>query len=467
MLQRKPGLDLPQREVPPGRPGNSARGAAPKAMAPPTQASFLQLVWLYAFLAIALIGTSPFQELVMSNENSSGDIVNQVLIVSLFLLLATSGGVRLNWKQVWPLPLSMSVLLAYCALSTSWAVAPLISGRRVVATALIIWIIFRLARDLGYARMVHYMRYFLVALVAINLLVVAVTPFGVQPYDPADPSIAGDWRGLMGNKNIAGATCAFTILFLLYDQRSFPRLLTLAGIAGAALFLYFSHSRTAGLALVIAAMLALPVRYYDPRYRVPILIALSAVGFILGIILLANVGRLEQILSDPGSFTGRTQIWPLLIEYASKHPWTGAGFGSFWQIGYESPIWTLTRNWIARYASHGHNGYLDLVVTIGIPGAILAMVAIFVSPLIRLFAQSRMPRAQRALLFGSVVFAAVHNLGESSLMNGSTPVEVFLMSAVAMIASSGITVPGLRQRMMGMIGRRSDLPPMPGVRPAA
>ena len=450
----------------PRRTGGNPGAGQQRAARPNSRASVLQLIWLYAFLSIALIGTSPFQELVMTNANSSGDILNQVLIVSLFLLLAISGGVRLSWKQVWPLPMSMTALLAYCALSTTWAVAPAISARRVVATALIIWIIFRLARDLGYDRMVHYMRYFLVALVAVNLLVVAITPFGLQPYDPADPSIAGDWRGLMGNKNIAGATCAFTILFLLYDQRSFPRWLTAAGLGGAALFLFFSHSRTAELALVIAALVALPVRFYDPRYRVPIALGVSVVGLVLSILLLANIGRLEQILNDPGSFTGRTQIWPLLIEYISKHPWTGAGFGSFWQIGYESPIWTLTRNWIARYASHGHNGYLDLMVTIGIPGAMLAMAAIFVSPLVRLFAHSRMPRAQRALLFGSIAFAAIHNLGESSLMNGSTPVEVFLISAVAMTALGSDPALGLRRRMMGLIGRQSELPPMPGARPA-
>ena len=81
---------------------------------------------------------------------------------------------------------------------------------------------------------------------------------------------------------------------------------------------------------------------------------------------------LAVLLSDPGALSGRAQIWPLLISYSQQHPWTGAGFGSFWQIGDNSPIWELTDGWVAEIASHGHNGYLDLIVTIGYPGMLLA-----------------------------------------------------------------------------------------------
>ncbi|PZP13418.1 MAG: hypothetical protein DI607_08590, partial [Sphingomonas hengshuiensis] len=100
--------------------------------------------------------------------------------------------------------------------------------------------------------------------------------------------------------------------------------------------------------------------------------------------------------------------------------------------GNASPIWSITRSWVAQ-SSHGHNGYLDLLVTIGLPGTVLAVAMLVVWPLMRLFLSLSISKQQRALLFAMLAFGIGHNLTESSILNGPSVVEVFLILAIALI----------------------------------
>lgn len=385
-----------------------------------------------AFLALILIGVAPFQEWVMTDQTGQGDIVNQVLHLGiLFMLLFGSGG-ALRLRQLQPLPLSVVALLAYCLLTVTWAIDPMIALRRLILTSLVIWVLFRCVADLGYERVLLIMRGALIILLVLNFATVLFTPYGVHPALREESTVVGNWRGLMPHKNIAGAACAFMVILEIFDIRRFPKIISWAAIAGALIFLYFTVSKTSQAVLVFGIVGGVIVRPYSANYRTILgALVLIVAGFALqlGSVYLPV---LTNLVNDPTSLTGRGAIWPLLIDYANQHPWTGAGFGSFWQIGSASPIWRITRSWVAQ-SSHGHNGYLDLLVTIGIPGLVLAVAALMAWPLVRLFLSLSISKQQRSLLFAMLAFCIGHNLTESSLLNGPSVVEVFLIVTIALI----------------------------------
>jgi O-antigen ligase len=78
----------------------------------------------------------------------------------------------------------------------------------------------------------------------------------------------------------------------------------------------------------------------------------------------------SKIVGD-ASFTGRTDVWQLLLYYTSLKPITGAGFQSFWQLNTDSPALRYGGSWLST-AFYGHQGWLDLAATVGIPGVIFA-----------------------------------------------------------------------------------------------
>jgi O-antigen ligase len=430
--------------------------APPRTMGPRARRRYaVANVTFGFFLWLVLIGTAPLQEWAFRSAIGAGDTINQVLYIGILLVLLLASGMP-SRGELFCLPTALTVLLAYCFVSVLWAIAPLISLRRITQTAIAIWVTFRLVNDLGPARTLRMLRVAMAALLVINFLVVFFTPYGVhsEVFGEAS-SVVGDWRGIIPHKNVTGAACSLTILLFLFDNRQFPKIVSALVIAGSIVFLYYTNSRTSEVILVPAIALGYAIRPYSANYRTTLVIILLIIAALLLEALSANIRFLADIFNDPGSLTGRGAIWPLLIEYASEHPWTGAGFGSFWLIGDDSPIWTLTTGWVAIYAPHGHNGFLDLLVTIGVPGLVLAIVALAIWPLLRLLLSLSINKSRRSLLLALITFCLGHNLTESSLLNGAALVQVFLTLTIALIYRESNASAGshhlLRQRFSRMM----------------
>jgi O-antigen ligase len=288
----------------------------------------------------------------------------------------------------------------------------------------------------------------------VNYLMVFLTPYGIHSeVFGEESSVVGDWRGIIPHKNVAGAACAFTVLFFTFDNRQFPRIVSALVIAAATIFLYYTHSSTSELSLVLALATGFAIRPYDASHRFAVGICLAMVVGLALQILFVNLTALSDFVNDPGALTGRGAIWPLLFEYAREHLWTGAGFSSFWQIGPDSPIWTLTSGWVAVYAAHGHNGFLDLLVTIGLPGLVLAIVVMIVWPLLRLLLSQSIGKPRRSLLVAIIIFCAGHNLAESTLLNTASLVEVFLLIAIAITYRESDASPGAHHALRGRMTR--------------
>ncbi|HEY7979351.1 MAG TPA: O-antigen ligase family protein, partial [Rhizomicrobium sp.] len=103
----------------------------------------------------------------------------------------------------------------------------------------------------------------------------------------------------------------------------------------------------------------------------------------LGLSVLAAVVLLFNfILTELGrddTFSGRTTLWTGAIAVAkASHPILGAGYRAFWTDAGAGGVREYVLDW-ARLPAHGHNGYLDVWLDLGVPGVLLFAVFVFVT----------------------------------------------------------------------------------------
>jgi len=392
---------------------------------------------LAAVFLLLWITFRPFEDLSHAQEVAeAGTLVNQVGYSSLFAILAAWCFAH-DWRHLVPLVRPILVItLLWLALTvvTSWE--PSVSARR-LAFMLI---------TLGISGMVllvpKNMRHFADVLAAVVLIVLAACYLGVlfapdlavhQPTDYIEPELAGDWRGVFSHKNQASATMVIFIFIGLFVARA--RNIFVGGliVALASIFLFFTASKTSmailPLTLIVAALL--------PRIRsrtAGIALALSIVVVFnvlsIGSIFLEPVRNLlDKVLTD-SSFTGRTDIWQFALDHVRQRPITGYGFAAFW--GSKEVVYGMGEGYVwANVAAHAHNDYLNLALTIGIPGSILVTLWLVLLPLIDFYRSPRLTAAEplKLLFLRVCLFAAYASCFESMLIQEGALGLFLFMSA--------------------------------------
>jgi O-antigen ligase len=162
-------------------------------------------------------------------------------------------------------------------------------------------------------------------------------------------------------------------------------------------------------------------------------IAVVAGGLLLlaaAVFVIVDQGAILRLFADPEQFTGRTEIWQAEIAFIRDHLVLGAGFGTFSGTGGVSPLHNYVGGWVTE-ASHGHNGYLQILVTTGLVGFVLAMAALIVAPAIAFWRRGAV--ATKALLFALFVFLVLHNLMETDFLEGDGVTWVAYLLMLAML----------------------------------
>ncbi|WP_406858540.1 O-antigen ligase family protein [Alsobacter sp. KACC 23698] len=241
-----------------------------------------------------------------------------------------------------------------------------------------------------------------------------------------------NWRGVLIEKNIAGAISAITIILFIFDAGHIRLAVRALVLSVAFVFLYFTKSKTSlGLLgpVTVAGWLLLPYRI-DYKLLVSIGIVMSCLGIVLvGYIYLTD---LMPYLQADDTLTGRVLIWPALVSYWQENWILGAGFGSFWDIGSDSPIYRYTASWVTQ-VGNGHNGYLDLMAQLGTPGIFLAVSSLLIIPFSKLLSLRGIDPCARSLYVAMLIFCAAHNLNESSMLDRDSPMNIILFVTVALV----------------------------------
>jgi exopolysaccharide production protein ExoQ len=203
-----------------------------------------------------------------------------------------------------------------------------------------------------------------------------------------------------------------------------------------------SHSSTAILGFVVGVCVLLALQCI--KGRVPrakwllgaVVVALIVCGpFVLLASEVFETSPMALVLESTGrdaTLTGRTGLWSDILTNASHSPVLGVGFGAFWvgKIGYAMyPLvnWsTVTPEW---RPGQGHNGYLDVLVELGVVGLVLAIGPILIafSDAIRqLQTDFEFARIRLTLLLS----LALNNFTESSLLKGTHSLWFLLLLVI-------------------------------------
>lgn len=385
-----------------------------------------------------------------SRQNADGQVSNQLISIGLALLLFFTTWRRQSvadfLSRSWP----YALLLAYCLLSVMWSVAPDIAFRRWVQMVISFWVIWHCCVELGYARTLWLTRNVLMVLLVLNFLTVAFFSRGIHQFQYGlDPGTVGSWRGITNNKNMAGPICSMTVLIYLFDKRNVSKIYHAFIVLLAAIFLYFTQSKSSMLSLSIAILAGIAITMFDYAGAYKTLVRRVILAFLTFPLFLVLVFEKLQPYFDREAFSGRMRIWSTLMLYARDHFWTGAGFSSFWRSGKVSPIFQLTEGWVAELAPAGHNSYFDLLVTIGFPGLVLSVAVLVLYPVWRLLVSDALPAPCRSLLLSIIIFCVFNSLAESQFLDGKGVDQSFLTMTCALIALVPVT-----RRVNGAFFRR-------------
>jgi O-antigen ligase len=137
-------------------------------------------------------------------------------------------------------------------------------------------------------------------------------------------------------------------------------------------------------------------------------------GVLIAIML--NASWLLRFLEDNPEFvTGRGRLWRYVLALLSERPLFGFGYGSVW-VAEMAPVDGIYRQGWTVWATHSHNGYLEVAIGTGVVGLLVALSALIVRPLLQYAWPARKPQGRDAVLFSLLSFATLHNLTEADLL---------------------------------------------------
>ena len=378
-----------------------------------------------AFLLLIFVGLDAFSPPAAvsrfgGQESTGGDAWRQICFLSTAGFVAFTAYQRFGLNMVRAIPVSMMLLLGWCLASALWAADPGVVMRRAILQTVIVCSALLSVETVGPRRAFEIWRILLGIILVVNLLSIPLIDTARHGADEIDTALIGNWRGLYGHKNIAGAVAALTVIVFLFSRTGARNWIGILAALAAGFFLVMTHSKSS-MGFLIPALLA--GLFYHLSWRDGLSRAILIVSTILLLCALTALALLDaeaitRLLQDPEEFTGRSAIWAAEIAYIRDHPFLGSGFGTFADTGGLSPLHGYINSSWMQAVSHGHNGYLQLLVTIGGIGFVLVMAALVIRPFQRFWALDGDNSAFKPMLFALFVFMVLHNIMESDFLEG-------------------------------------------------
>jgi exopolysaccharide production protein ExoQ len=278
-----------------------------------------------------------------------------------------------------------------------------------------------------------------VGLMAIASLLVALAMPDLGMADPLGPI---GWRGIFFNKNDLGEIMAVGTLTFCYrlispSGKISQFLICVLGLLLCAALLFLSESRTSWAIGLMGPFICLMIRSMHRRVGVGIIIWTTLIlVFAPAVVIIGyELPAITALLGRDATLTGRVELWAMLPSFIEDRLWLGYGFGAFWVE--TSPRVDMIWNAIGWQAPHAHNGWLDLLLELGIVGVALAAIQVLLVLVksIRAVVRGQDPDAQYLLLMGFVLL--LMNLAESNLVRPANIIWVSLVISVVALSKIG------------------------------
>lgn len=308
-----------------------------------------------------------------------------------------------------PISLSFFLLLGWMAMSVLWSVD---SGQTIYSVRQLLALSLAAVIAVGLLPVEETFRWLLAG--TKFLLVVAAIAIVIDPSTRSTLEFGQRqeaWQAWFPSKNNFGRFLAFaTATFALLERRPISRV---AWIGFAVFMALGARSATTVAALfLLAAVVWWVTRYKRLGDEWSGLFAFASV--ILGLIgvaaAYASTALIVEALGRDLTFTGRTDIWSAVVPAIQERPWLGYGYEALFTTR-SAESRELIRE-IGHGAAHSHNGALDTMAAIGIPGLVLFF-GLLVSTLVAALRHLR-DSTHAAWVFTFIVLMLVFGLVEST-----------------------------------------------------
>lgn len=296
-------------------------------------------------------------------------------VIAVLRLVAHLPALRDLLGRCWPMLLPVLVAL----LSVAWSGDPDLAFRR--SSALLLTTLFALflamrfdGRELVNCLLASLLIYCL----ASAFLIVAVPRIGVHTAGETQfYEHIGSWRGLSPFKNDFGRIAAFAALLFATVAFTRPRG-NLGLIAGAALAAALAAGSRSGQAVSLLALCFLALAYIlalgrmSPRTRAAFVVMSLPSAILLVVVGDSLVALALEALGKNPTLTGRSEIWSAVLEAMQGNLLLGGGYGAGWKTLVSIKMQEI----MGRVIGNAHNGYLALVVDIGLIGLASVILAL-------------------------------------------------------------------------------------------
>lgn len=156
------------------------------------------------------------------------------------------------------------------------------------------------------------------------------------------------------------------------------------------------------------------------RFRTAVIATMSflALSIVMSFIIKDNLDKILGSVGKDASFSGRTGIWPDIIEAVKKHLWFGYGPYGFWQKwrGLDNPAATAIADYWSWQPPHAHQGFLDVAVDLGLIGFLIFVLSFVLGIIQAIWYLINTKGMDSVLPLLLLTYVYMSNLGESGLL---------------------------------------------------
>jgi exopolysaccharide production protein ExoQ len=355
---------------------------------------------------------------VSSDGEQVTGIVLQVIFLCVLGVLALPNAARVvtALKRAWPVTALCMMALA----STSWSQDPSLTFRR--AVMLLAPTILAAVLHVRYSYQSQVQLFFYAGLAAALVSIVVAILFPSYGLDRT--FVNQPWEGIFPQKNVCARACVFFMLpaVVMIGRSAKKTMLSVSTLTALGTVVFMTGSRTGAVCAFAVLVVGLTLRIVPKLSRGAAFIMSSAGVICVAIsiyLLSSDLQHLLFVLGNDGTLTGRTKIWQGAIHAIGKRPLLGYGYSAFW-IGLkgEAVQTILETKWLVPAA---HNGWLDLLLQLGVVGVMLFLFSLL-RALSTAGAALRYARGEAAeWCAGILLLTILYNIDESSLM---IPIEL-------------------------------------------
>lgn len=394
------------------------------------------VVLLLVQVSIIIIGTRPLSGPFEGGaEDSSSNLLRQIPLLLTILLSMAYLVPKKGYRALAEIPLPFWLFFIWALITLSWSVVPDIGARRLFLTFGTTISLAALSRRIGHKRTIVAISWLVLVFMLVDLASVATLTNAIHQPGESDRELVGLWKGVHSHKNLASTVAFFGTIFGITEFIYQKNRRSLIILTTSAIMLVGSGSKTSVLLLLPCSLITIAVWLLARAHSGKVLLKISIV---LGCAALAlfTVYFWDDIyptITSGNFLTGRGYLWRISIRYSLDHP-LGAGFGSFWDVGYNSPAFQYGPE-IYAAAPHGHNGYLDTLAATGWFGLFLATLSCIAWPMYKILF-SRMPSESFFVFAISyTAYFIVQNVTEPSIFSGTRPEWLFFVVNILYLQS--------------------------------